>query len=505
MQEERIEDDGLVFWPQSLGEPEGPRLVQTEVRRREEQPPPRRRRAMTVLFVGLFFAGAALTAAAGNEVATLVTSEPTSTEPASTEPAATDPAGTSTTESDETTTAETATTTTETVTTEAETTEPSTTSDSETTTTEAETTETAPTTTTPDDGSVPAEDPQENPAPTDGSSGGTSSTPSSETAGPHADAPTQTAEVVPARVVPVPVYTPKPAKSAKSKGKSADAPKHGVASLLKHAPEPEEVEPEPTPGVAPGNTRWIEEPLPDPTPPSLRLTPEFALELTTVSSASGVTWEFVLAVLRAEKLGRAGQVETALLDRKAEELATLHTGRSDRKTLEAYSDNEVFVERVLVLKRYYRAIGIKTLVKGLVASKDRLAAKILSDPRIEIYPGGREDISSGREDVRVLAMIEFLAESFGDVRVSCLFTGHRLYARPGVISAHIYGRGLDIGALDERSIYGNQEPGGITEKAVRRILLLPAEVLPEQVISLIGLGGPSFPLADHADHIHIGY
>jgi hypothetical protein len=25
------------------------------------------------------------------------------------------------------------------------------------------------------------------------------------------------------------------------------------------------------------------------------------------------------------------------------------------------------------------------------------------------------------------------------------------------------------------------------------------------VISLLGLGGPSFPLADHADHIHVGY
>jgi hypothetical protein len=25
------------------------------------------------------------------------------------------------------------------------------------------------------------------------------------------------------------------------------------------------------------------------------------------------------------------------------------------------------------------------------------------------------------------------------------------------------------------------------------------------VISLLGLGGPSFPLGDHDDHIHVGY
>jgi hypothetical protein len=55
------------------------------------------------------------------------------------------------------------------------------------------------------------------------------------------------------------------------------------------------------------------------------------------------------------------------------------------------------------------------------------------------------------------------------------------------------------------SIQGHQQPGGITERTVREILLVPQEVMPRQVISLLGLGGPSFPLADHYNHIHIGY
>src|SRR4029450_7769640 len=44
----------------------------------------------------------------------------------------------------------------------------------------------------------------------------------------------------------------------------------------------------------------------------------------------------------------------------------------------------------------------------------------------------------------------------------------------------------------------------VTEKAVRNILLLPAEVRPVQVISLLGMGGPSFPLDNHDAHIHVG-
>jgi hypothetical protein len=73
------------------------------------------------------------------------------------------------------------------------------------------------------------------------------------------------------------------------------------------------------------------------------------------------------------------------------------------------------------------------------------------------------------------------------------------------VSAHIYGLAVDVAALDDTSIYGHQEPGGLTEHAVKNILRLPAELQPKQVISLLGMGGPSFPLANHDDHIHVGY
>jgi hypothetical protein len=131
--------------------------------------------------------------------------------------------------------------------------------------------------------------------------------------------------------------------------------------------------------------------------------------------------------------------------------------------------------------------------------------RLLADRRVSLYPGGREDLAAGRVDVRIVALLSYLAERHDSLTVSSLFSGHRKYARPGVVSAHIFGQAVDIASIGGSSVAGNQQPGGVTEEAVRSILLLPAELQPQQVISLLGLGGPSFPLANHGDHIHVGY
>jgi len=164
-----------------------------------------------------------------------------------------------------------------------------------------------------------------------------------------------------------------------------------------------------------------------------------------------------------------------------------------------------FADRATAIADYHRAVGVESLVTGLEASKGRLVKRLLADRRVTVYPGGRDDLAAGRVDVRIVALLSYLAERHGSVTVSSLFSGHRKYARPGVVSAHVYGQAVDIASIGGASIAGHQQPGGITEAAVRSILLLPAELQPQQVISLLGLGGPSFPLADHGDHIHVGY
>jgi hypothetical protein len=236
------------------------------------------------------------------------------------------------------------------------------------------------------------------------------------------------------------------------------------------------------------------------------LSQKFARHLVSASRAAGVEWSLVLAVLRAKGLTGHNPADRGTLSALAKRLAALTTdGSTDWTIALAYDGTPEFADKVQALARYDRAVGLGALVNGLEKAKKSLGQRLLDDPAISIYQGGRNDIANNKVDVRVLALISYLHQAFGKVTVSSLVSGHRLYARPGVISAHIYGRAVDIAALGGTSILGHQEPGGITEEAVKDILLLPNEVMPKQVISLLGLGGPSFPLADHYNHIHVGY
>jgi len=172
-------------------------------------------------------------------------------------------------------------------------------------------------------------------------------------------------------------------------------------------------------------------------------------------------------------------------------------------------------ERTVALARYASVLGSSGLLAAVESQRSELSRHLLADPRAHIYPGGRSDLAAGRIDPRVVALIEYLADAYGSVTVSCLLSGHAHFVhqsaadkrrkRPPVVSAHIYGRAVDISAVGGTPIAGHQEPGGITERTIREILALPGWLHPKQVISLLELGGPSFPLPDHADHIHVGY
>jgi hypothetical protein len=255
----------------------------------------------------------------------------------------------------------------------------------------------------------------------------------------------------------------------------------------------------------PGATVWIHRAAVDPTPESARLRIQFARELVSYSRQAGVDWALVLAVLRADGNNGRSPATRSELRTLSLRLARYGGRANGWAAALSVSSQPTFADRVVALRHYYRAVGMASLVHGLLSQKRDLEDRVLHDSRLTIYPGGRSDIAAHKVDVRVLAVMLYLADTFHQVTVSCLISGHRLYARPGVISAHIYGRAVDIAALGGVSIYGHQQPGGVTEQAVRALLFLPGGMLPAQVISLLGLGGPSFPLANHYDHIHIGY
>jgi hypothetical protein len=279
------------------------------------------------------------------------------------------------------------------------------------------------------------------------------------------------------------------------------------ASTKKHqAPAAPKAPPlDPEAAAFPAATVWLNRAAPDPTPPAARLKLSFARQLVTFSRAAHVDWALVLATLRAEGYNGRTPAGPAALHTLAFKLAGFGGQANPWAASLAYSSDTSLADRVVALRHYYRAVGLSSLVNGLLSQKADLQDRVLHDQRLSIYPGGRQDVAKGRVDVRVLAVMLYLAEAYHQVTVSCLISGHRLYARPGVVSAHIYGRAVDIAALNGVSIFGHQQPGGITEQAVRSILMLPGGMLPAQVISLLGMGGPSFALANHADHIHVGF
>jgi hypothetical protein len=268
---------------------------------------------------------------------------------------------------------------------------------------------------------------------------------------------------------------------------------------IKPAPAPE-IE-----GPADAATIWLNSPLPDPTPPALRLSPKFASNLRSAAKGSGVDWAVMLGILRARGASGHSPADRGTLGKLATRIASQGPTKGDWATIVSYSGDTRFADKAAALTRYDRAVGLNALVNGLEAAKPSIATRLLSDPQVSIYAGGRNDIIQNKVDVRVLALVAYMRESFGQVTVSSLISGHRLYARPGVVSAHIPGHAVDISGLGGTSIQGHQEPGGITERAVRDILFVPSEIMPRQVISLLGMGGPSFPMADHYNHIHIGY
>ena len=142
----------------------------------------------------------------------------------------------------------------------------------------------------------------------------------------------------------------------------------------------------------------------------------------------------------------------------------------------------------------------------LLLSKEALIKRVLADKGLEIYPCGREDIGTGQIDRRVLAMLAYLRSKGYTMTVTSLRCGHSVYSASGYVSEHATGDAVDIPVINGIPVTGNQGPGSITDQILRDILQLQGTMHPHQLISLEDLPGPaSFAMADHYDHVHVGY
>jgi SLT domain-containing protein len=169
--------------------------------------------------------------------------------------------------------------------------------------------------------------------------------------------------------------------------------------------------------------------------------------------------------------------------------------------------------KLLEATAIYRAAGRNPFVSNraanagqvLLMSKETLAARVLADKDVDVYPCGRNDIQAGEIDRRVLATLEFLSVSGLHPTITSLKCGHSFLSKSGNVSEHSSGSAVDIAAINGTPILGNQGKGTITETTIEKLLTLQGAMQPHQIISLMDMGGPTMVLADHADHIHVGF
>jgi hypothetical protein len=169
--------------------------------------------------------------------------------------------------------------------------------------------------------------------------------------------------------------------------------------------------------------------------------------------------------------------------------------------------------KLLASTAIYRAKGANALYgdgnfsigEMMLLPKPLLQKRVLSDPRIDIYPGGRNDVATGQIDRRVLVVLEYLAESGLKPTVSCLKSGHSLMTTSGNVSEHSTGDAVDISAINGVPILGHQQPGGVADQTVRRLMQLQGTMAPHQIISLLDYGQNTLAMPDHANHVHVGF
>jgi Transglycosylase SLT domain len=168
--------------------------------------------------------------------------------------------------------------------------------------------------------------------------------------------------------------------------------------------------------------------------------------------------------------------------------------------------------KLLEATAIYRAKGKSPFTANLsgagvlLLSKEALQKRVLADKGLDIYECGREDVASGRIDRRILAMLEYLRSKGFQLTITSLECGHGFLTSSGNVSEHSTGDAVDIAVINGIPVTGNQGPGTVTDQLIRDVLQLQGTMHPHQVISLEDLPGEaSFAMADHYDHVHVGY
>ena len=169
--------------------------------------------------------------------------------------------------------------------------------------------------------------------------------------------------------------------------------------------------------------------------------------------------------------------------------------------------------KLLEATAIYRAAGKNpfdgtgvTTGQVLLMSKEQLIKRVLVNNRLEMSSCDLDYIRGGQIDRRILAAIEYLSARGYRLTITSMLCGRESsITTSGNVSNHSFGGAIDIAQINGIPVLGNQGPGTVAEALVRDTLELQGTMVPDEVISLMSFGGPSFAMSDHHDHVHIGY
>lgn len=161
----------------------------------------------------------------------------------------------------------------------------------------------------------------------------------------------------------------------------------------------------------------------------------------------------------------------------------------------AYNHSYLYVAEVLAW----------AVVYGWRPAAGVLAFAVEHHPDLALRPADVSDVRAGRVDERVLATLLALAtrHRLGGVGP---FTRHNTYvAGTSRASNHVFGRAVDVGAVDGKRVSADNENG---RALVLDALTLPHDIRPTEVLSPweLAVGGArSLTDDDHGDHVHLGF
>ena len=241
------------------------------------------------------------------------------------------------------------------------------------------------------------------------------------------------------------------------------------------APKPEKAPAlDPEVDAAAGATVSLNRSAPDPTPPA-RLRARVRRELRRVLRQAHVDWALVLATLGTGHNGACR--EPATLQRLLVP-PERPGGRANGSAAGLVLEQHLGRRPVVALRDTTGPSGCEPGARPPPRRPTSRIASCTTRSCTSTRAGG--ETSPPAASSSVLAVMLYLAQAYREITVPCLVSGHRLYARPGVVSAHVYGRAVDIAAVHNVSITGHQRPAGSRSRP-RQHPHAPGRMLPVAV------------------------